>query len=132
MKRIGLGILVLASACAPDDALVHSCQTGMLTLFTECQVRAKVLRVPRSSSIDSGTKNFKVRVSATFSVEKGTVEVALPGCADGGRAEVAPGRAASLECDVTLNRSTYRFEVRAKPVAGDAEAFSGQLRFRPI
>jgi|SRR5687768_2535907 hypothetical protein len=133
MKRIALGALVLASAgCAPDDALVHSCQTSILSLYTECELRAKVLRVPRSSSIDAGTKNFKVRVSATFAVAKGTVAVAVPGCGDAGRAEVAPDRTASLECDATLNRSTFRFAVEAKPVAGEAEGFEGKVRFRPI
>jgi hypothetical protein len=133
MKRITLTAFVLASACsAPDDALVHSCKTGMLSLFTECEVRAKVLRQPRSAYIDGNTKNFKVRVSATFTVVKGRVAVAVPGCGEIGRAEVSPEHAAAFECEAVLNRSTYRFEVEAKPIAGDAEGFAGKLRFRAI
>ena len=134
MKRIALGttLMLMSVCCAPDDALVHSCTTGMLTLFTECELKAKVLRVPRSSSIDSGTKNFKVRVSATFSVAKGRVAFAVPGCGESGRAEVSAERPASLECDAENNRSTSRFAVQAKPIGGDAEGFVAKLRFRPI
>jgi hypothetical protein len=132
MKRIALAALALASACAPDDALVHSCTTSMLSLYTECEVRAKVLRQPRSSSIDSGTKNFKVRVSAALTVAKGRVAFAVPGCGESGRAEVSAERPASLECDAENNRSTSRFQVQAKPIGGDAEGFVAKLRFRPI
>lgn len=133
MKRITLAALVLTAACsAPEDALVHSCTTSVLSLFTECEVRAKVLRQPRSSSIDSGTKNFKVRLSATLTVAKGRVAFAVPGCGENGRAEVSAERPASLECDAENNRSTSRFQVQAKPIGGDAEGFVAKLRFRPI
>ena len=132
MKRIALAALALASACAPDDALVHSCTSSVLSLYTECEVRAKVLRQPRSSSIDSGTKNFKVRLSAALTVAKGRVAFAVPGCGESGRAEVSPERPASLECDAENNRSTSRFQVQANPIGGDAEGFVAKLRFRPI
>ena len=133
MKRVALVGLALASAgCAPDDALVHTCRTGMLSLFTECEVSAKVLRVPRSASIDGNTKNFKVRVTATFSVAKGRVAVAIPGCGEIGRGEVSAEHPISLECEAAINRSTYRFGVEAKPIGGDAEGFMGKLRFRAI
>jgi hypothetical protein len=133
MKRLVLVGLVLTSACsAPEDALVHRCQTSVLSLFTECEVRAKVLREPRSSSIDSGTKNFKVRLSATLTVAKGRVAFAVPGCRENGRAEVSAERPASLECDAENNRSTSRFAVQAQPIGGDAEGFVANLRFRPI
>jgi hypothetical protein len=133
MKRIALVGLVLASGChAPDDALVHSCRTSVLSLFTECEATAKVLREPRIASIDSGTKNFKVRLSATLTVSKGRVAFAVPGCGETGRAEVSPEGPASFECDAENNRSTSRFQVQAKPIGGDAEGFVAKLRFRPI
>src|SRR5689334_22557972 len=133
MKRIVLGVLVLGSAgCAPDDALVHSCTTSVLSLFTECEVKAKVLRQPRSSFIDSGTKNFKVRLSATLTAAKGRVAFTVPGCGESGRAEVSAEHPAALECDAENNRSTSRFQVQAQPIGGDAEGFVAKLRFRPI
>src|SRR5687768_4930679 len=119
MKRMALAALALGTACAPDDALLHSCTTSMLSLFTECEVKAKILREPRSSSIDSGTKNFKVRLSATLTVAKGRVAFAVPGCGERGRAEVSAERPASFECDAEINRSNSRFQVQANPIAGD-------------
>ena len=136
MKRSALvGVAVLASSCrAPEDALVSRCTTAMLSLSTECEVSAVRLVQPRSSYLDGNTKNFRIRLSATFSVQKGRVDVAIPACVAGGdgRAEVTAERPASVSCDVALNRSTFRFEVEAKPREGSAEDFAGRLTFKPI
>ena len=123
----------MLSACrAPEDALVSSCTTSVLSLSTECKLRATKLPASRNAYIDANTKNFKVRVSATFTLAKGRAEVAIPGCAEGGRAEVAPERPASLQCDTTLNRSDFEFAVTARPLDGVAEGLAGKLSFRPI
>jgi hypothetical protein len=134
MKRsVLVGMALLASSCsAPEDALVSRCSTAMLSLSTECEVSAVRLVQPRSSYLDGNTKNFKIRLSGTFSVQKGRVDVAIPGCVEGGRAEVTPEQTASLSCDVVLNRSTFRFEVAATPREGGAEGFTGRLTFKPI
>lgn len=101
-------------------------------MVTECEVSAKRLNQPRSSYLDGNTKNFRVHVSATLSVQKGRVAVAIPGCAEGGRVEVGADQPASIECDATLNRSTFRFEVGASPVGGEAEGVLAQVKHRPI
>jgi hypothetical protein len=133
MKRLALAGLVMLSACrAPEDALVASCTTGALSLITECKLRATKLPASRISHIDAETKNFKVRVSATFTVQKGRVTVAIPGCGEGGSREVTPDRPASLDCDAAINRSTYEFAVVARPLEGTAEGLAGKLSFRPI
>jgi hypothetical protein len=133
MKRYALVGLVLLSGCrAPEDALVSSCNSPALSLITECKLRATKLPAQRISYIDAETKNFKVRVSASFSVQKGRVTVAIPGCGDAGTSEVTPERPASLECDATINRSTYEFAVVARPLEGTAEGLAGKLSFRPI
>jgi hypothetical protein len=129
-----LWALPLAACAPPEDALVSSCTTAMLSLSTECRLRAVKLPQSRSfySHIDANTKNFKVRVSATFSVQKGRVTVAIPGCTEGGSAEVTVERPASIQCDTALNRSTFTFAVVAKTGEGAAEGFAGSLTFRPI
>ena len=133
MKRGALvGLAVLASSCAPEDALVSRCSTSILSLSTECELSAVRLVQPRSSYLDGNTKNFKIRLSATFSVQKGHVDVAIPGCVEGGRAEVTAERPASVSCDVVLSRSTFQFKVEAKPRDGGAEGFAGRLTFKAI
>ena len=133
MKRLALIGLVILSGCrAPEDALVSSCTTSVLSLSTECKLRATKLPAVRSSWIDANTKNFRVRVSGTFSVQKGRVTVTLPGCREGGSAEATAARPASLECDAAISRSDFTFAVRASPVDGVAEGFAGQLSFKPI
>jgi hypothetical protein len=133
MKRHALIGLVILSGCrAPEDALVSRCNTGMLSLITECELRATKLPASRSAYIDANTKNFKVRVSATFTVAKGRAEVAIPGCAEGGRAQVEPDRPAVVQCDTTINRSDFEFKVEARPLDGSAEGLAGKLSFRPI
>jgi hypothetical protein len=134
MKRYALvGLVMLSSGCrAPEDALVSSCTTSVLSLSTECTLRATKLPDSRSSYIDANTKNFKVRVVATFTVAKGRVEVAIPGCEEGGRAQVDPDRPASLQCDAAINRSTFEFTVKARPLEGVAEGFAGKLSFKAI
>lgn len=133
MKRSWLPALALLPGCsAPDDALVSRCTTSILSVVTECEVTATRLDQPRSSYLDANTKNFRVHVSAALSVRKGRVAVSVPGCAEGGRVEVAADKPASLECDVAINRSTYRFEVQASPVGGQAEGFAAQVKHRPI
>src|SRR5688572_1701929 len=130
MKRSALlGLAVLASSCVPEDALVSSCSTSILSLSTECKLSAVRLVQPRSSYLDGNTKNFKIRLSATFSVQKGHVDVAIPGCVAGGSAEVTAERPASVSCDVALSRSTFQFKVEAKPREGGAEGFAGRLTF---
>jgi hypothetical protein len=124
--------LPLAGCAPPEDALVASCTTGMTSLSTECQLKAAKLPGPRYSYIDADTKNFKVRVSGTFSVRKGRVTVALPGCTEGGSAEVTVGRPASLQCDAALNRSNFTFAIEARPGDGGAEGLAGSLTFQPI
>lgn len=134
MKRYALvGVVILSSCRAPEDALVSRCNTPALSLITECTLRATKLPASRSSYIDANTKNFKVRVSGTFSVQKGRVDVAIPGCADGGRAQVAPDHPVSVECDAAINRNDFTFAVQARPGDGEAaEGFEGKLSFRPI
>jgi hypothetical protein len=127
-----VGAVMLSSCRAPEDALVSSCTTSVLSLSTECELRATKLPESRSSYIDANTKNFKVRVGATFTVAKGRVEVAIPGCAEGGRAEVAPDRPASVQCDAAISRSDFEFAVTARPLEGVAEGLAGKLTFRPI
>ena len=124
--------LPLAACAAPEDSLVSSCTTAMLSLSTECKLRATKLQQVRYSHIDANTKNFKVRVSATFSVQKGRVTMAIPGCTEGGSAEVTVERPGSIQCDTELNRTTFTFAVRAKPGEGGAEGLAGRLTFRPI
>jgi len=124
--------LPLAGCAPPEDALVASCKTGLTSLSTECQLRAARLPGPRYSYIDADTKNFKVRVSGTFSVQKGRVTVAVPGCTEGGRAEVTVERPASVQCDAALNRSTFTFAIEARPGEEGAEGFAGSLTFQPI
>ena len=124
--------LPLAGCAPPQDALVASCKTGLTSLSTECQLRAARLPGPRYSYIDADTKNFKVRVSGTFSVQKGRVTVAVPGCTEGGRAEVTVERPASVQCDAALNRSTFTFAIEARPGEEGAEGFAGSLTFQPI
>jgi hypothetical protein len=104
----------------------------MTSLSTECQLKAAKLPGPRYAYIDADTKNFKVRVSGTFSVRKGRVTVALPGCTEGGSAEVAVGRPASVQCDAALNRSNFTFAIEARPGEGGAEGLAGSFTFRPI
>jgi hypothetical protein len=133
MKRQALvGLVVLSGCSAPEDAFVSRCNTPALSLITECTLRATKLPDSRFAYIDANTKNFKVRVSATFTVAKGRVEVAIPGCAEGGRAEVAPDRPASLQCDSTINRNDFEFAVRARPLDGAAEGLAGKLSFKAI
>jgi hypothetical protein len=124
--------LPLAGCAPPEDALVTSCTAGVTSLSTECRLRATRLPGPRFSTIDAGTKNFEVRVSATFSVRKGRVTVAIPGCTEGGSAEVTVERPVSVQCDASLNRSTFAFAVEARPGEGGAEGLDGSLTFRPI
>jgi hypothetical protein len=133
MKRYALaGLAMLAGCSAPEDALVSRCNTGVLSLVTECELRATKLPASRNAYIDANTKNFKVRVSATFTVTKGRVEVTIPGCGEPGRVEVAPDRAASVECDAAINRSDFEFAVVARPLDGSAEGLAGKLSFRPV
>jgi hypothetical protein len=133
MNRLALLGLAILSACrAPEDALVSRCNKGMLSLVTECELRATKLPASRSAYIDADTKNFKVRVSATFTVAKGRAEVAIPGCAEGGRAQVEPDRPASVQCDTAINRSDFEFAVVARPLDGPAEGLAGKLSFKPI
>jgi hypothetical protein len=124
--------LPLASCAPPQDALVVSCTTAITSLSTECQVRAAKLPEVRYAYVSADTKNFKVRVSATFSVLKGRVSVAFPGCTEGGSAEVTVERPASVQCDAAINRSTFAFTIEAKPREGGAEGLAGSLTFRPI
>ena len=133
MKRLVLIGLVILSGCrAPEDALVSSCTTSVLSLYTECKLRATKLPASRTAYIDANTKNLKVRVSATFTVAKGRAEVAIPGCAEGGRALVEPDRPASLQCDATINRNDFEFAITARPLDGVAEGLAGKLSFRAI
>jgi hypothetical protein len=131
-RRWILLALPLAACAPPEDALVSSCTTAMLSLSTECKLRAAKLPQVRYSYIDANTKNFKVRVSGTFSVQKGRVTVALPGCTEGGSAEVTVERPGSIQCDAALNRSDFTFAVEAKPGEGGAEGFAGSLTFKAI
>jgi hypothetical protein len=134
MKRRSWMLLALPlAACAPpEDALVASCTSPMLSLSTECRLRATRLPESRRTYIDAETKNFKVRVSATFSVQKGRVIVAIPGCTEGGAAEVTVEQQGSIQCDATISRSDFTFAVMARPGEGVAEGFAGHLTFRPI
>jgi hypothetical protein len=125
-------MLPLAGCAPPQDALVVSCTTAISSLSTECQVRAAKLPDVRYASVTAGTKNAKVRVSATFTVLAGRVALALPGCAEGGNAEVTVDRPASVQCDVALDRSTYAFSLEARPGEGGAEGLAGTLSFKPI
>jgi hypothetical protein len=124
--------LPLAACAAPEDALVSSCHTPTLSLITECKLRATRLPTVRYAYMDANTKNFKVRVSGTFTVQKGRVNVAVPGCEEGGRAEVTVERPASIQCDTALNRNDFTFAVRAEPVEGSAEGFAGSVTFKAI
>jgi hypothetical protein len=124
--------LPLAGCAPPEDALVVSCTTAITSLSTECQVKAAKLPQVRYSYIAADTKNSKVRVSATFSVRKGRVTVAFPGCAEGGSAEVTVERPAEVQCDAALNRSTFAFTLEAKPGEGGAEGLAGSLSFKAI
>jgi hypothetical protein len=124
--------LPLAGCAPPQDALVVSCTTAITSLGTECQIRAAKLPQVRYAYIDAGTKNFKVRVSATFSVRKGGVTVTIPSCTEGGSAEVTVERPASVQCDAALNRSNFTFAIEARPAGGGAEGLAGSLTFKPI
>jgi hypothetical protein len=132
-NRLWFLLLLPLTGCAPpQDALVVSCTTAITSLSTECQVRAAKLPDVRYASVTADTRNFKVRLSATFSVLKGRVALAFPGCAEGGSAEVTVDRPASVQCDVALNRSTYSFTLEARPGEGGAEGLTGRLSFKPI
>jgi hypothetical protein len=133
MKRYALaGLAMLGGCSAPEDAFVSRCSSSALSLITECELRATKLPESRSAYIDANTKNFKVHVSATFTVAKGRVEVAIPGCADGGRVEIAPEKPGSVECDAAINRSDFEFAVVARPLDGSAKGLAGKLSFRPV
>ena len=133
MKRYALvGVVMLSGCSAPEDAFVSRCSSSALSLITECELRATKLPASRNAYIDANTKNFKVRVSATFTVAKGRAEVAIPGCADGGRVEIAPDKPGSMECDAAINRNDFEFAVVARPLEGAAEGLAGKLSFRAI
>lgn len=133
MKRHTAAALLILSSCgAPEDALVSRCTNEVLSLFTECELHAIKLKEPRSSYVDANTKNEKVSITATFSVVKGTVTVVIPGCAEGGTAEVRAGQSAAVQCEARINPRTYRFEVEARPGDGGAEGFAAKLSFKAI
>lgn len=132
-RRLWILLALPLGGCAPPpDALVVSCTTAITSLSTECKVRAAKLPEVRYAYVSAGTKNFKVRVSAKFSVAKGRVAVTFPGCAEGGSAEVTVDRPASLQCDAAVDRSKYEFAIEARPGEGGAEGLAGTLTFRPI
>jgi hypothetical protein len=122
-------LAALSSCGAPGDALVHSCRTEMLSLFTRCELTVETLPASRSAFIDGNTKNERVALSGTFSLRKGRVTVSVPAC-ENARVEVTPDGPATIRCDPRLNRNTFRFEVVASPGEGGAEGLSGHLEFR--
>jgi hypothetical protein len=133
-KRLWILLALPLAGCAPpEDALGWSCKPATITsLSTECQVEAAKLPALRYAYVRADTKNFKVRVSATFSVVKGRVAVTFPDCAEGGSAEVTVERPASVQCDAAVNRSTFTVTIEARPGEGGAEGLAGTLTIKPI
>ena len=108
-----------------------SCTTAITSLSTECQFRAAKLPEVRYAYVSADTKNFKVRVSATFSVLKGASTWPSP-VARRAATQRSGRTAASVQCDAAINRSTFAFTIEAKPREGGAEGLAGSLTFRPI
>ena len=131
-RRTAAALLILSSCAPPEDALVSSCTTEALSLWTECKLHATKLDQPRSAYIDANTKNQNVSITATFSVMKGSVTVAIPGCAEGGTVQVAAGQSTEVQCEARINPRTYRWEVEARPGDGGAEGFAGKVSFKAI
>lgn len=128
-----LALVSVSLGCAaPDNALVHSCSRSVLDLSSRCHVRAKQLDKDQFTSFDAHTKNTLVRVQATIRVQRGEVNIELPGCAQANQGVARPGHPVVIACDTKLNRNDFSFSLWARPRALPVEGVDGEVTFRPI
>ena len=132
MKRHAwLGLVLLASGCAPDDIARANCRSVMMAAYQPWECTLSGERIARANRIDFDTesKNRIAKVKFTIQVAKGTLRVRYNDLEGTKRILVTPQAPASVEMQTRMHPDDRSFNLFFEPLGGDVEGLTGTVDY---